>query len=75
MEMAECELRQRKKDGNEEGNFQEDAGEIKPTEQDQIHIENKPEPVRFIFVLLCRNSQSSNILINFIISLFHYYYY
>lgn len=50
MEMAECELRQRKKDDNEEVNLQEDTGEIKPTEQDQIHIENKPEPVRFIFV-------------------------
>jgi len=50
MEMAESELRQRKKDGNEEVNLQEDKGEIKPSEQGQIHVENKPEPVRFIFV-------------------------
>jgi len=67
MEMAECELRQRKKEDDGEVNLQEDKEEIKSAEQDQVHIENKPEPVRFIFVYLCQNSQFSNILINLII--------
>lgn len=52
-EMAECELRQRKKDEDGEIKLQEVNDEIKsPTEQDQVQTENKPEPVRFIYNLL-----------------------
>lgn len=51
--MAECELRQRKKEDDGEVNLQKDKEEIKSAEQGQLHIENKPEPVRFIFVYLC----------------------
>jgi len=65
--MAECELRQRKKEDDEEVNLQENKEEIKSAEQDQVHTENKPEQVRFIFVYVCRYSQLSNILINLII--------
>lgn len=49
--MAECELRQRKKEDDGEINLQEDKEEIKSVEQDKVHSENKPEPVRFIDVL------------------------
>lgn len=65
--MAECELRQRKKEDDGEVNLQEDKEEIKSAEQDQVHNENKPEPVRFIFVYVCLYSQLSNILMNLII--------
>jgi len=65
--MAECELRQRKKEDDGEVNLQEDKEEIKSAEQDQVHIENKPESVRFIFVYVCLYSKLSNILINLII--------
>lgn len=47
MEMAECELRQRKKEEDGEVNKQ-DKEEIKHDEQDQVKTENKSEPVRFI---------------------------
>lgn len=43
--MAECELRQRKKEDDGEVNLQENKEETKSTEQDQVHIENKPEPI------------------------------
>lgn len=54
MEMAESELRQRKKEDDGEINLQEDKKEIKSAEQDKVHSENKPEPVRFILVLCGR---------------------
>jgi len=65
--MAECELRQRKKEDDGEVNLQKDKEEIKSAEQDKVHIENKPDPVRFILVYSCWNSQFPNILINLII--------
>lgn len=49
--MAECELRQRKKEDDGEINLQEDKEEMKSAEQDKVHSENKSEPVRFILVL------------------------
>jgi len=69
MEMAECELRQRKKEDDGEINLQEDKEEIKSAEQDQVRSENKLEPVRFI-LLICGRMHNTNFLIHF----FYYYY-
>lgn len=44
-EMAECELRQRKKEGDDE--LQESNEEIKSAGSDQVQTENKSELVRF----------------------------
>lgn len=47
--MAECELRQRKKEEDGGVKLQEDNDEIKSTiEQDQVQSDIKLEPVRFI---------------------------
>jgi len=49
-EMAECELRQRKKEDNGEVNLQEDKETIKSADPNQVQTQNKPEPVRFISI-------------------------
>lgn len=49
--MAECELRQRKKEEDGEDNcpvLQTDNEEMKSHGQDHVQTDNKPEPVRFI---------------------------
>jgi len=49
--MAECELRQRKKEEDGEDNcpvLRTDNEEMESRGQDQVQTENKPEPVRFI---------------------------
>lgn len=51
-EMAECELRQRKKEDDTSDKLQKDDEEIKFVEQDQDQTEDKPEPVRCILIRL-----------------------
>lgn len=45
-EMAECELRQRKKEDDTSDTLQKNDEEIKLVAQDQDQTEDKPEPVR-----------------------------
>lgn len=60
-EMAECELRQRKKEGHDGNELQESNEEIKSVGSDPVQTENKSELVRFIpiwpvqlnFIVLC----------------------
>lgn len=46
--MAECELRQRKKEESGENDLQQNNDTIGTAGQDQIQAENKTEPVSFI---------------------------
>lgn len=50
-EMAECELRQRKKEGDDGIELQESNEEIKSVGSDQVQTENKSELVRYLFGL------------------------
>lgn len=48
--MAECELRQRKKEGDDGNKLQESNEEVKSIGSDQVLIENKSELVRLISI-------------------------
>lgn len=45
--MAECELRQRKKEEGGDDKLQPVNEEVKSVLQDKVQPENKPEPVRY----------------------------
>lgn len=55
--MAECELRQRKKEEDRGEKLQENKEEAKSGEQDQPQTENKSEPVSLAFIWsFCQNN-------------------
>lgn len=50
--MAECELRQRKKEEDGEDKQEEANEEMKSVGQDHVQTENKTDPVRFVHNLV-----------------------
>lgn len=48
--MADCELRQRKKEDDGVSRLQEDNIEIKTVGQDKVQTENIEEPVRYLSI-------------------------
>lgn len=48
--MADCELRQRKKEGDGVDRLQEDTTEMKFVGKDEVQTENKQDPVRYLSI-------------------------